>query len=640
MPFLIWGPAFGGVPVIISPMAARVIYFAKKRNGSGMALIGMRDVCIGFGEPVLLDHVNFHIERGERVCLLGRNGTGKSTLLRLLNGELAPDEGEIVYRQGVRVAFLPQEVPQEMTGTVSEIVASGLDRSRTAPLDSGSGLNRVEKTISRMDLNPGERFETLSAGLKRRVMLARGLVSEPDVLLLDEPTNHLDIDAITWMEEFLLRFEGTLLFVTHDRRFLKKLATRTVELDRGRLTDWSCDYETFQKRKQAALATEAGHRERFDDKLAREEAWVRQGVKARRTRNEGRVRELEKMREARRARRDLIGSVCMKTQDAANSGKLVIEAKGLSYGYGGQKPVIDDFSTVIMRGDKTGIIGPNGSGKTTLLRLLLGDLSPERGVLRHGVNLETAYFDQLRAQLDENKSVAENVGDGNDTILFNGRPRHIMGYLQDFLFSPEQARSPVGTLSGGERNRLLLARLFTKPSNLLVLDEPTNDLDVETLELLEDLLLDYPGTLLLVSHDRTFLNNVVTSTLVLEGGGRVGEYVGGYDDWVRQRGSDSPVNAAKPSVASEKQRPKRKPGQTISYKEQRELEDLPGVIELLEAEQNELYRSMSDPEFYRNNGPEIAGIKARLKAIEQQLDETYRRWEVLDMKAGDAATAR
>ncbi len=605
-----------------------------------MALIGMRDVCIGFGEPLLLDHVNFHIERRERVCLLGRNGAGKSTLLSLLSGQLAPDEGEIVYLQGVGVSLLPQEVPQEMTGTVMEIVASGLDGPQTRPSDSASRLNRVEKTISRMDLDPGERFETLSAGLKRRVMLARGLVSEPDVLLLDEPTNHLDIDAIGWMEDFLLRFEGALLFVTHDRRFLKKLATRTVELDRGRLIDWSCDYETFQKRKEAALAVEAGHRQRFDDKLAREEAWIRQGVKARRTRNEGRVRELEKLREARRARRELVGSVRMRTQDAARSGKLVIEAQGVSYGYSGQKPIIDGFSTVIMRGDKTGIIGPNGSGKTTLLRVLLRDLSPEKGVLRHGVNLETVYFDQLRAQLDENKSVAENVGDGNDTILFNGRPRHVMGYLQDFLFSPERARAPVSTLSGGERNRLLLARLFTKPSNLLVLDEPTNDLDMETLELLEDLLLDYPGTLLLVSHDRTFLNNVVTSTLVLEGEGKVGEYVGGYDDWVRQRKPDSAIDPGKPPVIAEKQRPKRESRQTISYKEQRELQDLPGAIELLEAEQNELYRSMSEPAFYQKSGPEIAAAKARLKEIEQELDEAYQRWEALDMKARDAATVR
>jgi ABC transport system ATP-binding/permease protein len=605
-----------------------------------MALISMRDVCIGFGEPLLLDHASFHIERRERVCLLGRNGTGKSTLMRLLNGDLGPDQGEIVCPQGLRVSLLPQEVPQEMTGTVSEIVAAGLDALEPADSDSGSRLNRVERTISRMDLNPGERFESLSAGLKRRVMLARGLVSEPDVLLLDEPTNHLDIDAIGWMEEFLLRFDGTLLFVTHDREFLKKLATRTVELDRGHLIDWSCDYETFQKRKQAALAIEAGQRERFDHKLAREEVWVRQGIKARRTRNEGRVRQLERLREARRARRELIGSVRMRTQDAAKSGKLVIEAEGVSYGYSGQTPIIDNFSTIVMRGDKIGIIGPNGSGKTTLLRVLLGELSPQRGVLRHGVNLETAYFDQLRAQLDENKSVAENVADGNDTILFNGRPRHIMSYLQDFLFSPERARSPVSTLSGGERNRLVLARLIAKPSNLLVLDEPTNDLDMETLELLEDLLLDYPGTLLLVSHDRTFLNNVVTSTLVLEGKGRVCEYVGGYDDYVRQRRTDSPINPGKPPIIPEKQRPKRERRQTISYKEQRELEDLPGVIELLEAEQNELYRAMSDPTFYQKNHPELASAKAKLKTLEQKLDEAYQRWEVLDTKAREVPAVR
>lgn len=605
-----------------------------------MALIGMRDVCIGFGESLLLDHVSFNIERGERVCLLGRNGAGKSTLMRLLNGDLAPDEGEISYMQGVRISFLPQEVPREVEGTILEIVASGLDELGKTPSDGWGGPNRVERTITRMALNPGDRFEDLSAGLKRRVMLARGLASEPDVLLLDEPTNHLDIDAIGWMEDFLLRFEGTLLFVTHDREFLKKLATRTVELDRGRLIDWSCDYETFLMREQAALAAEAGQRKRFDDKLAREEAWSRQGIKARRTRNEGRVRELERLRAERRARRERIGAVRMKTQNAANSGKLVIEAEAVSYGYDGQKPLIDDFSTVVMRGDKTGIIGPNGAGKTTLLRVLLGDLPPAKGVLRCGVNLEIAYFDQLRAQLDENKSVAENVGDGNDTILFNGKPRHIMGYLQDFLFSPERARCPVRVLSGGERNRLLLARMFTKPSNLLVLDEPTNDLDLETLELLEDLLLDYPGTLLLVSHDRAFLNNVVTSVLALEGEGRVGEYVGGYDDWVRQRGQDSRMNAAKPAVTPGKPRPKSQPKQKLSYKEQRELEDLPEAIEVLEAEQRELYRSMSDPEFYQKNGAKTAAALARLKSVEEQLEETYRRWEFLDMKARESETGR
>jgi ATP-binding cassette subfamily F protein uup len=601
-----------------------------------MALIGMRDVCIGFGGSLLLDHVGFHIERGERVCLLGRNGTGKSTLMRLLHGDLVPDEGDISYMQGVRVSFLSQEIPEAETGTVAEIVAAGLEGNGEESGDAWSRSNHVEKTLTRMDLDGGERYENLSAGLKRRVMLARALVSEPDVLLLDEPTNHLDIGAIGWMEDFLNRYEGALLFVTHDRRFLRKVATRTVELDRGRLIDWSCDYETFQLRKQAVLATEAVHHKRFDDKLAREETWIRQGIKARRTRNEGRVRELEKMRAERQARRGLIGSVRMKAQEAVNSGKLVIEVEGVSYGYEDKQPIIDDFSTLVMRGDKIGIIGPNGSGKTTLLRILLGKLQPVQGTVRHGVNLEIAYFDQLRAQLDENKSVAENVGGGNDTILFNGKPRHVMGYLGDFLFSPERARAPVRTLSGGERNRLLLACMFTQPSNLLVLDEPTNDLDLETLELLEDLLLDYPDTLLLVSHDRTFLNNVVTSTLALEGEGRIGEYVGGYDDWVRQRKPEPRPEAAPPPVKPESPRQKRpsKPG--LSYKEQKELEALPEALEALETEREELFSSMADPEFYRKNGAGAATALARLKSVEEQLEESYRRWEFLDAKASEA----
>ncbi|MFZ2445009.1 MAG: ATP-binding cassette domain-containing protein [Syntrophobacteraceae bacterium] len=600
-----------------------------------MALIGMRDVCIGFGGPLLLDHVNFHIESGERVCLLGRNGAGKSTLMRLLNGELAPDEGEIIYRTGVRVAFLPQEVPGGIEGAISDIVAGGPGAAENGPRGGSDGHKRLqaEKTISRMELDPSARFETLSAGLKRRVMLARGLARDPDVLLLDEPTNHLDIEAIGWMEEFLLKYGGTLLFVTHDRMFLQKLATRTVELDRGRLIDFACGYEGFLKRKEAALADEAGHRERFDKLLAREEVWIRRGVKARRTRNEGRVRELEKMREVRLARREITGSARMNTQEAARSGKLVIEAENVSCGYGDQASVIRDFSTIIMRGDKIGIIGPNGSGKTTLLRLLLGELPPREGTLRHGVNLETAYFDQLRAQLDENKSVLENVGDGNDTITFNGRPRHIIGYLEDFLFSPERSRSPVRILSGGERNRLLLARLFVKPSNVLVMDEPTNDLDMETLELLEDVLLDYPGTLFLVSHDRAFLNNVVTSTLVFEGEGGVGEYVGGYDDWLRQRIPAVPVKPEK-APRAERQRPRRESRQTLSFREQRELETLPELIENLEAEQKDLYRSMSDPSFYRLNGPEIAGAKARLEAVERELEDAYKRWETLDALSG------
>lgn len=596
-----------------------------------MALTGMRDVCIGFGGSLLLDHVNFTIERGERVCLLGRNGTGKSTLMRLLHGDLVPDEGEICSMQGVRVSFLPQEVPEVAPGTVSEIVAEGLDKTGWAPVEGWSRGNRVEKTLTRMELDGSVRYENLSAGLKRRVMLARALVCEPDVLLLDEPTNHLDIGAISWMEDFLNRFEGALLFVTHDRSFLRKVATRTAELDRGRLIDWECDYETFQVRKQAVLAAEAVERKRFDDRLTREEAWIRQGIKARRTRNEGRVKELEKMRAERQARRELVGSVRMKTQDARNSGKLVIEVEAVSCGYAENQPVIDGFSTVVLRGDKIGIIGPNGSGKTTLLRVLLGELPPAKGTVRHGVNLEIAYFDQLRAQLDENKSVAENVGGGNDTILFNGKPKHVIGYLGDFLFSPERARAPVRTLSGGERNRLLLACLFTQPSNLLVLDEPTNDLDLETLELLEDLLLDYSGTLLLVSHDRTFLNNVVTSTLALEGEGRVREYVGGYDDWVRQR--EPEPRPAPPPAKPEKERRTRPPKPGLTYKEQRELEALPETIETLEAQKEELYRSMSDPEFYRKNADGGAAALARLRAVEEQLEESYRRWEFLDQRA-------
>ncbi|MCE5333603.1 MAG: ATP-binding cassette domain-containing protein [Desulfobacteraceae bacterium] len=599
-----------------------------------MSLIGMRDVCVAFGGAPLLDHVSLHIEARERVCLLGRNGAGKSTLMRLLHGDLQPDEGEIVYRQGVRVSYLPQEVPREIVGSVRDVVAAGLSDSEQGAISAGSMLNRVEKTISRMDLNPEEHFETLSAGMKRRVLLARGLVSEPDVLLLDEPTNHLDIEAITWMEEFLQRHEGTILFVTHDRMFLQKLATRTIELDRGRLIDWSCDYETFQKRKAAVLEEEAGHWEEFDKKLAREETWVRQGIKARRTRNEGRVRELEKMRNERRARREVAGSVRLRAQEAARSGKLVIEAENVSFAYGDREQVIKDFSTLIMRRDKTGIIGPNGSGKTTLLRLLLGDLEPFGGSVRHGVKLEIAYFDQLRGQLDEERTVAENVGDGNDTVLSDGKPRHIMGYLQDFLFSPERARSPVRVLSGGERNRLLLARLFARPCNLLVMDEPTNDLDVETMELLEDLLVRFQGTLLLVSHDRTFLNNVVTSTLVLEGEGRVGEYAGGYDDWLYQRSAQKRANPPEKPIRREKPRPKRDPSETFSYKEQRELESLPHTIERLEEEQSALYRTLSDPAFYqRPDGGEIAGTRERLKEIEDELEKAYERWDALDTKA-------
>ncbi len=601
-----------------------------------MALIGIRDVSLGFGSPPLLDHVNLQIERGERVCLIGRNGAGKSTLLRLIHGDADADAGEIVRSQGARISLMPQEAPGGIEGATFDIVAGGLGEVGSA-LDAADAQERrrqVEKTLSRMGLDPDARFESLSAGLKRRVLLARGLVRDPDLLLLDEPTNHLDIEAIGWLEEFLLRFEGTLLFVSHDRMFLQKLATRIVELDRGNLIDWACDYGTFLKRRDAALEVEADQRVQFDKKLAREETWIRQGVKARRTRNEGRVRELEKMRNERRARREQLGSVLLRAQEAARSGKLVVEAGGVSYGYGNAAPVIRDFSTVIMRGDKVGIIGPNGSGKTTLLRLLLGELEPVEGAVRYGVHLEAAYFDQLRARLDGDKSVAENVGEGNDTVLFNGKPRHIMGYLEDFLFSAERARSPVRVLSGGERNRLLLAKLFTRPSNVLVMDEPTNDLDNDTLELLEGLLAGYAGTLLLVSHDRAFLNNVVTSTLAIEGEGRVGEYVGGYDDWLRAREHAAALRIEKAPVEAKRRRPRSDTRPTLSFKEQRELEALPHRIEALEAEQREIYRAMSDPAFYQQGGGAIGEAKARLEALEREIEEVYERWETLDALNG------
>jgi ATP-binding cassette subfamily F protein uup len=600
-----------------------------------MALIGLRDVSMGYGGPLVLDHVTLQIEPGERVCLLGRNGAGKSTLMRLLNGEIHPDEGEVVRRQGLRIALLPQEVPRGLNGSIFQIIASALEGGENFGTTIAEDMEwrkqrQVESTLSRMELDPEARFETLSAGLKRRALLARGLVTDPDLLLLDEPTNHLDIDAIGWVEDFLARYAGTLIFVTHDRMFLKKLATRIVELDRGRLNDWACDYETYLKRREAVLAAEAEQWIQFDKKLAREETWIRQGIKARRTRNEGRVRVLEQMRETRRARRGHVGSVRLRAQEAARSGKLVIEAEGLTCGYDGAAPIIQNFSTLIMRGDKVGIIGPNGSGKTTLLRLLLGEIAPHEGSLRHGVQLEVAYFDQLRAQLDENKSVLENVGEGNDTILFNGRPRHLIGYLQDFLFSPDRARSPVRILSGGERNRLLLARLFTKASNVLVMDEPTNDLDTETLELLEELLLDYDGTLLLVSHDRAFLNNVVTSTLVIEDNGHVGEYVGGYDDWLRRRKQSPAVKVEKPSQRPTPPRPPRERRKTLTYNEQRELESLPERIEALESEQTMLYQRLSDPAFYQLAGNEISGTQGRLKEVERDLEAAYQRWEILE----------
>ncbi len=625
-----------------------------------MALLQIRGVSVGYGGPLLLEHVDLQIGRGERICLVGRNGTGKSTLMKLICAELAPDDGEIIRQQGLRITRLTQEVPQETCGSVFDIVASGLGKvgqllaeyhhvsSRLAgqrsdallgelariqhALEAAEGWQmnpRVETMLSRLQLDPDTDFADLSGGLKRRALLAKALILAPDLLLLDEPTNHLDIEAISWLEEFLLNDVGTLLFITHDRMFLQKLATRIIELDRGHLTDWPGDYQTYLVRKQAALEAEAREQTLFDKRLAQEEVWIRQGIKARRTRNQGRVRALKEMRQARQARRASTGNVRMRVEAAARSGKLVIEVKGVSYTYADQ-PLIRDFSTTLLRGDKVGIIGPNGSGKTTLLQILLGKLAPQQGSVRLGTRLEAAYFDQLRAQLDEEKSVRENINEGRDTVTLNGKTRHIISYLQDFLFSPAQARTPVKALSGGERNRLLLARLFAKPSNVLVMDEPTNDLDIETLELLEELLLDYTGTLLLVSHDRAFLNNVVTSSLVFEGAGRVNEYVGGYDDWLRQRKPPALEKNLKASEKQETHRPPRERPRKLSYKEQRELEALPKRIETLEAEQEALHRTMGDPTFYQQAADKIAANKARLKALTQELEEAYQRWEALE----------
>ena len=549
-----------------------------------MALLGMQDVSIAFGGPPVLDRAAFHIERGERVCLLGRNGAGKSTIMKLLDGTIAPDDGVVVRESGVSVARLEQEVPGDVSGSTFDVVAAGLgDRGRLLAryhdashrvavegseaalreldrlhhaLDSAGAWHTyttVETVLSHLGLDADVSFEDASGGRKRQTLLARALVREPDVLLLDEPTNHLDVDAIEWLEEFLVDRETALLFVTHDRAFLRRVATRIVELDRGRLADWGADYDLYLQRKEAALSAEAREWAEFDRKLAKEEVWIRTGIRARRTRNEGRVRALEALRVERGARRERTGTVKLQAQEAERSGRLVVEARHISFSRG-DRAIIKDFSTTITRGDRVGLIGPNGSGKTTLLQLLIGELAPDDGTIRMGTGIELAYFDQMREQLDPDRSVFDSIADGADFIEIGSARKHVLGYLQDFLFPPDRARTPVAALSGGERNRLLLARLFTRSFNVLVLDEPTNDLDIETLDLLEELLLEFSGTLLVVSHDRAFLDNVVTSTLVLEGGGAVGEYVGGYTDWVRQRRPASPSTSAG-APASQPNRP-------------------------------------------------------------------------------------
>jgi ATP-binding cassette subfamily F protein uup len=631
-----------------------------------MALLGMQDVNIAFGGPLLLDHARFSIERGERVCLLGRNGAGKSTLMKLLDGTIAPDSGEVVRQTGVTVARLEQEVPGEIDGSTFDVVAAGLgdvgsllaryhaashrvgasatpaalrnlDRLHHA-LDAAGGWHintRVETVLLHLGLDAEAPFAKASGGTKRQILLARALVREPDVLLLDEPTNHLDVDAIEWLEKFLIERNTTLVFVTHDRAFLRTVATRIIELDRGRLLDWGTDYDTYLERKEASLAAEAREWAEFDRKLAKEEVWIRTGIQARRTRNEGRVRSLEALRVERGARRERTGTVRLQTQEAERSGRLVVEAKGVSFARG-KRTIIRDFSTIIARGDRVGLIGPNGSGKTTLLRLLLGELEPDAGTVRRGTNLEIAYFDQLREELDPDRTVFDSIAGGAELVEIGSMQKHVLGYLQDFLFPPERARTPVRALSGGERNRLLLARLFTRSFNFLVLDEPTNDLDIETLDLLEELLLEFSGTLLVVSHDREFLDHVATSTLVLEGGGRVGEYVGGYSDWVRQRAAVEPaledMAAPSPKRAARSSPPRTERKRRLTFKETSELAALPDAIDALERERDELYSSLADPAILRD-GTAVSSATARLTAIESEITEQLARWEELEIIA-------
>jgi ATP-binding cassette subfamily F protein uup len=625
-----------------------------------MALIDLQDISLAFGGAPLFDRITMQIEAGERVCLIGRNGEGKSTLMKLIAGEIEPDAGRIFRQQGMVIARLSQEVPGQLAGSIYEVVAGGIGEllgllarhhavltrlavdhgeealaelaeveQEMATADAWQAQQRIDGVLSRLQLDADQEFASLSGGMKRRVLLARALVREPDLLLLDEPTNHLDLAAIAWLEGFLLGCRCALLFVTHDRELLKKIATRIVDLERGRVTSWPGDYLTYLRRKEEMLAEEVSQNVRFDKKLAQEEVWVRKGIKARRTRNEGRVRELQELRRQRQTRREQLGKVRMDITAGGLSGKLVAVLDKVSFRYE-DRPVIEDFSATVLRGDKIGIIGPNGAGKTTLLRLMLGDLAPDRGAIKLGTNLQPVYFDQQRAQLDPEKTVIDNLGDGSDTIEINGRQRHLIGYLGDFLFTPDRARSPVRILSGGERNRLLLAKLFAKPSNVLVLDEPTNDLDMETLELLEELLMEYKGTVLLVSHDRAFLNNVVTSTIVFEGGGRLQEYAGGYDDWLEQRPVVAPGKGGKKAAGKPRPQAAAPAPRKLAFKESRELEGLPKKIEELEAEQDRLYRDLADPVFCQVIDGGVSQAQVRLKELEGLLAALYLRWEELE----------
>ncbi|GAA0415332.1 ATP-binding cassette domain-containing protein [Cocleimonas flava] len=634
-----------------------------------MSLIQLKNIQVSFGGPALLDQLSLTIDAGERICLIGRNGAGKSTLMKVLNREIKADSGEIIVEKGAVIAQLEQEVPQDMSGSVYEVVASGLAETGELlsafhamneeddigsedwmkrferiqhKLESCNGWhfqNTIDTVISKLELNADVDFGQLSGGIKRRVLLARALVQEPDVLLLDEPTNHLDIEAIIWLEEFLLSFNGSLVFITHDRSFLRRLATRIIEIDRGQATSWPGDYENFLRRKEETLHAEELENARFDKKLAQEEVWIRQGIKARRTRNEGRVRSLEKMRNERSQRREQQGQVNIQVDAGQKTGKRVVEVEHINYTLPNGRVLIDDFSALVQRGDKIGLIGPNGVGKTTLLKVLLGELKPDSGKLIEGTNLQVAYFDQLRSQLDENRSVKDNLDRGADKVMVNGKEKHVISYLQDFLFSPERANSPVNALSGGERNRLLLAKLFIKPANVLVLDEPTNDLDVDTLELLEELLLNYTGTVLIVSHDRAFINNLVTSCYVFEGEGQISEYVGSYDDWLRQKPAvKAPTKAQK--SAKKKETPAEAPAKEtqseasetkkLSFNEQHELKNLPLEIEKLEDRIAELEVLMSEPDFFSQEHKKVSAITDELQQSQTILKEKYDRWEELE----------
>ncbi|CAJ0690087.1 ABC transporter ATP-binding protein uup [Ralstonia edaphis] len=631
-----------------------------------MALFSITDAQLAFGHVALLDHTDFSLEAGERVGLIGRNGTGKSSLLKIVAGTTSPDDGLIARQSGVTSAYVPQEPEFDPEQTVAQAVAMGVPHAAgllaeyevliasmgdaqddeamhklhalQAQLDAADAWQlhtRVETTIAQLGLQPGARIGSLSGGLTKRVALAQALVGAPDILLLDEPTNHLDYDSIRWLEDLLLAFRGSVLFITHDRAFLDRVATRIIELDRGKLRSYPGNFTAYQTRKAQELEAEALENARFDKLLAQEEVWIRKGVEARRTRSVGRVARLEQMRVERQARREVQGNVKLEVSQGDRSGKIVAELIDVTKRYG-DKTVVDNFTATIMRGDKVGILGANGVGKTTLLKLILGELAPDSGTVRNGTNLQVAYFDQMRAQLDLNRSLADTISPGSDWIEVNGQRKHVMSYLGDFLFPPERARSPVASLSGGERNRLLLARLFARPANVLVLDEPTNDLDIDTLELLEELLQEYSGTVFLVSHDRAFVDNVVTSVIAAEGEGRWREYVGGFSDWQTQSVRAAQMAQAAKPVAEEKKpeaaKPRERATVKLSYKEQRELDALPATIEALEAEQKQVGGELEDGTIYGRDPERAQKLAERHEAIELELLEALERWEALEAK--------